>query len=132
MATIGSWGNALIFSTSDNRILTFSDFSRTVSSAWATHSRIGKKDRSEFIRPELQKVTFEMVFDATLGVRPRAMLDNLAAAVESGTANTLVIGGKRVGINPLAIKSTSESWGIVLQHGELVRAKVSVTMEEYL
>lgn len=132
MATIGSWGSTLVFSTSDSRILTFSNFSRTVSSVWTSHSRIGKKDRTEFIRPDLQKVTFTMDLDATLGVSPRTMLDNLAAAVENGTVNTLVIGGKRVGSNPWKITSVSETWDYILQQGQLVRAKVNVTMEEYL
>jgi len=132
MATIGSWGNALIFQTSDTRILTFDNFKRTVSSSWANHSRIGKKDRSEFIRADLQGVTFTMVFDATLGVRPRAMLDALASAVENGEVNTLVLGGKRVSGNRLKIKKTTEAWDVVLQQGQLVRAKVDVTMEEYL
>lgn len=132
MATIGSWGNVLIFQTSDTRILTFDSFKRTVSSSWANHSRIGKKDRSEFVRADLQGVTFTMVFDATLGVRPRAMLDTLASAVESGQVNTLVLGGKRVSGNRFKINKTSEAWDVVLQQGQLVRAKVDVTMEEYL
>lgn len=132
MATIGSWGNALVFSTSDSRILTFKNFSRTVSSTWANHSRIGQKDRTEFIRPNLQSVTFTMELDATLGVRPRSMLDVLASAVESGEVNTLVLGGKRVGNNRFKIKNTGEAWDVFLQQGQLVRAKVDVTMEEYL
>lgn len=132
MATIGSWGNALVFSTSDSRILTFNNFARTVSATWANHSRIGKKDRTEFVRPDLQEVTFTIVLDATLGVRPRTMMDNLATAVENGTVNYLVIGGKRVGSYCWKIKKASEAWDIFLQQGQLVRAKVSVTMEEYL
>lgn len=132
MATIGSWGNILVFSTSDSRILTFENFSRTVSATYANHSRVGKKDKTEFVRPDLQEVTFAMTFDATLGVRPRTMINNLAAAVENGTVNPLVIGGKRVGSNRWKIKKASEAWDVFLQQGQLVRAKVNVTMEEYL
>lgn len=132
MAFIGSWGTKLMFITSDIRILTFKDFSRTVSGTWANHSRVGKKDRTEFVRPDLQGVTFTMELDATLGVKPRATLDLLAKAVESGEVNTLVIGGKRVGSNRFKIKKISEAWGYILQQGQLVRAKVNVTMEEYL
>ena len=132
MATIGTWGRTLVFSTNDSRILTFEKFSRTVSASWATHSRIGKKDRSEFIQPDLQGVTFTIELDATLGVRPRAMLDVLASAVESGEVEPLIIGGRRVGSSRFKIKKTSEAWDYVLQQGQLVRAKVNVTMEEYL
>ncbi len=132
MAMIGCWGNDLIFSTSDSRILTFRDFSRTVSSSWASHSRIGLKDRTEFVRPELQKIKFTMDLNATLGVRPRAMLEFLENAVEDGVVNTLVIGGKAVGKNQWKITDTSEAWEIIYSGGELVSAKVDVTMEEYL
>ncbi len=132
MAVIGSWGSALVFSTNDRRILTFNKFSRTVSATWASHSRIGKKDRTEFIRPNLESVTFTVDLDATLGVRPRSALDLLAYAVESGEVNTLVIGGRRVGTCPFKITKISEAWDYVLQQGQLVRAKVDVTMEEYL
>ena len=132
MAVIGSWGNAIIFRTSDSRILTFSNFSRTVSSSWANHSRIGRKDKSEFVRPDLQKITFTIVLDATLGVKPRETLEMITGAVEKGTVNTLVIGGKKIGSSRWAIKSTSEAWDYILQEGQLVHAKVSLTMEEYL
>lgn len=129
---IGSWGTQLVFSTSDEKILTFKRFSHAVSGVWTGHSRIGKKDRSEFIRPGLQTVSFQMVLDATLGVRPRAMLEILDRAVEQGEVNTLVIGGKRVGVNLWKIKSISEAWDVILQQGELVKATVQVSMEEYL
>jgi len=132
MATIGSWGSTLVFSTSDRRILTFSDFTRKTSSEWAKHGRIGAKDKTEFVKPGLQKVSFKMTLDATLGVRPRSMLDTLANAVERGVINPLVIGGKRVGRHRWKITDTSEAWDVVYYRGELVRATVTVSMEEYL
>ena len=132
MATIGSWGKILIFKTSDTQILTFEKMSRTVSATWATHSRVKKKDRSEFIRPNTQTISFTIMLDATLGVKPRAMLDTITSAIESGAVNTLVIGGRKVGSYRFAIKQASETWECVLQKGELVQAKISLTMEEYL
>ena len=42
---IGSWGTQIIFSTNDRRVLTFQDLNQNVGSEWATHSRIGLKDR---------------------------------------------------------------------------------------
>lgn len=129
---IGSWGRVLVFSTSDRRILTFQKFTRTSGSEWATHSRIGRKDQVEYLRPKLQKVTFTMLLDATLGVRPRAMLDLLNACTEQGIINPLVIGGRRVGYYRWRITDLSETWETVFNRGELVSAKVNVTMQEYL
>ena len=132
MATIGAWGKTLVFETSDARILTFSKLTRSVGSEWATHSRIGKKDQTEFIRPSIQKITFTITLNAMHGVRPRTMLDAIAKAIETGEVNTFVIGGKKVGTDRWKIKSVSESWDTILNGGEIVKAKVNVTMEEYL
>lgn len=129
---VGSWGNKLFFSVSDSKILTFDNFKRKISGEWATHSRAKDKDTSEFIRPGLQSVSFDMLFDATLGVRPRAMLDTLQRAVETGEYNLLVIGNRRVGDYWWKITDTSEAWENIFNRGELVTAKVTVTMEEYL
>lgn len=129
---IGNWGADIVFRVSEKQMLTFQGLNRTVGAEWASHSRVGRKDQSEFLRPKLQKVTFSVKLDATLGVRPRATLDRLADFVERGTVNALVIGGKRVGRYPWKITDMSEAWNTVLTGGELVTATVSLTMEEYL
>jgi hypothetical protein len=129
---IGNWGTDIIFRVSDKTVLTFQNLNRTVGAEWATHSRVGKKDQTEFLRPKLQKITFSIYLDALYGVRPRATLDRLADYCETGTVNPLVVGGKRVGRNRWKITDLSEAWDTVMNRGELVRATVSVTMEEYL
>lgn len=129
---VGSWGNVLIFEVSDDKILTFNKLTRAVGSEWAKHSRIGLKDQSEFIRPTVQKLTFTISLNAMLGVKPRAMLEVIEKAIENGEVNTFVVGGKKIGKNRWKIKSVSEAWDTFLNKGELVKAKVNVTMEEYL
>lgn len=129
---IGNWGTDIIFRVSDKTVLTFQNLTRTVGAEWATHSRVGKKDQTEFLRPKLQKVTFSIYLDATYGVKPRSTLDRLANYCETGTVNPLVVGGKRVGQNRWKITDLGETWDTVMNRGELVRATVSVTMEEYL
>ncbi|MEZ3453531.1 MAG: phage tail protein [Oscillospiraceae bacterium] len=129
---IGNWGKEIVFSVSDRKVQTFKDMTRTVGSQWATHSRIGKKDQVEYLRPALQKITFTMELDSWYGVKPRAILDKLASYSESGKLNTLVIGGKKVGKHKWRITDISEEWETIYNRGELARAKVSVTMQEYL
>ena len=53
----------------------FRNMSRTVGSSWATHSRIGLKDQVEFLRPNLQKLNFEIALDFNYGVDPRAIIE---------------------------------------------------------
>ncbi len=129
---IGSWGSKIVFTVSDRKVLTFRDMTRTISADWATHSRIGLKDQVEYLRPALQKLTFTMELNALLGVRPRAMLDKLAACAEKGLVYPMVVGGRRVGKNRWRITNLSEAWETVLDRGELIQAKVTVTMEEYV
>lgn len=129
---IGNWGKGLVFSVSEKKIQTFKNFTRTVGSQWATHSRIGKKDQSEYLRPALQKISFDMEFNADFGVNPRKMLDLLSTYAENGTYNALVIGGKRIGKYYWRITEVSETWETLYNRGELYRAKVRVSMEEYL
>ena len=132
MAVIGNWGMEITFSVSDMRVFTFDGLTRSIASEWAEHSRIGKKSQPEYLRPALQKITFDMTLDATHGVRPRQTLETLETHCERGLVYPLVIGGKRVGENLWRVTELSEAWETVLNGGELVRAKVSVTMEEYL
>jgi len=129
---IGCWGTTLIFSTSDRRVLTFNDLNHTVGSEWATHKRIGLKDKVEYLRPTLQKLTFTVMLDATLGVRPRATMDMIESHTERGSIYPMVVGGKRIGKHRWRITSSSEAWEVVMDRGEVVRAKVNLTMEEYV
>lgn len=129
---VGNWGSDIIFRVSERQALTFQKLTHTIGSEWATHSRIGLKDQSEFIRPKLEGISFTMKVDATLGVKPRAMLDRLRLLVERGEINSFVVGGKRVGRYRWKITDVSEEWNIVLNEGELFSADVSVTMQEYL
>ena len=129
---IGSWGSEIVFNVSDGDVLTFQNFKQTLSGTWATHSRMGEKDQSEFIRPGLRNVTMDIQLLASLGVKPRKMIDTLEAAVTKGKYERLVIGGRALGKNKFKITNVSEAWNYVLNGGELIAATVSVTFEEYL
>lgn len=129
---IGNWGPRIVFQVSDAKVFTFDNLKRTVGGEWATHSRIGQKDQLEFLRPKLQQLTFDITLDASLGVRPRATLDLLTEYIETGCKFPFVLGGKRIGKNSWTITDMSEAWEVIYNKGELVRAKVNITMQEYL
>ena len=132
MAVIGNWGLAVIFKVSEKQALTFRNLTRTISSEWAKHSRIGLKDQSEFLRPGLQQVTFDIELDATSGVKPRTTADRIARLCEAGSVYPLVVGGRLVGRHRWKITQISEAWEIVYSRGQVAREKLTVTMEEYL
>ncbi len=132
MGEIGHFGKDLIFRTSDKRVLTFDSFTQKVSGRWGTHNIIGSTPHKEYSGPGSRKVSFKMSFDALCGVKPRAMLELLENLIENGTVDYLVIGGRRIGNNRFYISDMSEAWDVVYGGGELERATVSVTLEEYV
>ena len=99
MGMVGNFGSRITFQTSDQRILTFSGMTQKISGKYAKHSVQGQKDRPEFTGPGNRSVTFKMVLNVMLGIRPREVMSSIEAAVESGEAEYLVIGGRPVGNN---------------------------------
>ena len=132
MAQIGNFGKLIVFETSDSKVLNFNNFQKTVSANWGKHERIGKKPCSEFLNPELQSITFTIVLNAQHGVRPRKTLESIESAIESGRVESLVIGAAKVGKNRWKITQMSETWDTILSHGELMKASLNLTLEEYL
>lgn len=132
MAKVGSFGKVLVFKTNDKSILTFNEFKQTVSARWAKHEQIGKKPKSEFLGADLREVSFAIELNAMLGVKPRKQLEKIEKAIENGTVENLVIGGKKVGKNKWKITNMSESWNCIMSKGELVQASCQITMEEYV
>lgn len=129
---IANWGTAVIFSVSEQVVFTFKNMNRTVGSDWATHSRIGAKDQVEYLRPKLQKVTFEIALDFNYGVNPRAIIERMERAAEFGEVHPFIIGGKRVGRLPWRLTDVGEAWETIYNNGVLTNAKLNITLQEYL
>lgn len=128
--TVGYFGE-IVFQTSDKKILSFRDLKLNVSSSWGEHKRNGRKSEWEFLGPNAEKISFVIVLDANFGVDPRSVIEKLTEYVEGGKINTLVIGGKKVGSKWRAT-GLSSAWGHIISDGKLVRATVTLTIEEYL
>lgn len=128
---IGLLGS-LRFRVNDNKVFTFNNMKREVSASWNTMERIGQKPISEFSGPNLQTISLDITLDASLGVRPRQLLEILERMTETGQANELVIGRKMVGKNKWVITKCSQAWDVILRGGELYRANVSLSLQEYL
>ncbi len=132
MGMIGNFGSRIIFETSDRKILTFSGMNQKVSGKYSKHSVIGQKDRAEFTGPGNRSVSFKMLLDVSLGIRPREIMEHIEEAVETGEVGYLVIGGRPIGSNKFYISSMSEAMDVVMGRGEIVRATLNVSMEEYI
>ena len=128
---VGSLGSKIVFTVSEGQVLTFSNMARETAGRWASHEAMGVKPRAEFLGPDCQKITLDIQLSASLGVRPRRVLDAVEAMVESGATEYLIIGSRPVGRNPFPGTGSRETWDTVYSGGELARAKVSLTLEEY-
>ena len=129
---IGHIGKAVVFETSDTRILNFKKLQRIVKGRWASHSRIGKKPKKQFLGPDADQLTFTITLNAEHGVRPRKTVENIEKLIRTGKPQTVVIGSKKVGSNKYAITEISESWDTILNQGEVVKITCDITLEEYL
>ena len=128
---IGTLGTDLVFETSDNYVLTFSGMTRDVSGRWATHETPGVKPRAEFLGPGLQTVSLPITLSSNLGVKPREMLERVEQMVETGDTEYLILGCRPVGKNRFRVTASSETWDVIYNRGELARAKLTLTLEEY-
>jgi phage protein U len=129
---IGYFGPDIIFETSDERILSFSGFTRDAAGRWGSHDLIGIKPKSEFIGPGLDTISFTVSLNGNNGVKPREQMDKWLEYTRKGVAETLVIGGKPLGVDKWAVKSVSEVWNTVFKDGELFSGTIEVSLEEYV
>lgn len=128
---IGTLGRNVVFEVSDDRVFTFSELTREVTSRWTNHEPQGVKPKPEFLGAGLQTASLTITLSATLGVRPRDVLEAIENMVENGTAETLVIGNRPVGSSPFRLTGSSEAWNTVYNRGELARATLTISLEEY-
>lgn len=128
---IGSFGD-VIFQVSADKIRTFDNFIRSSADRWDKHNIINKKPMSEFIGPDLDEITFTMRFDAAYGVNPRREMEKLLEMGRSGQVETLIIGGKPLGVDKWKIKKLSQKWQTVDNLGNVIIGGLDVTLEEYV
>ena len=98
---------------------------------WTKHNILQNVPRGEFSGPDTMGVTLTITLSAEHGVKPRSMVEKIRKANRSGQVEYLVIGGKIMGSNKMAITATSEAWNAIYNKGELVKAKIDVTFMEY-
>lgn len=128
---IGTLGRKIIFEVSDDAILTVQGMSREIAGRWTAHEVMGTKPKPEFLGAGNQTISLPIRLSASLGVRPRNVLEAVEAMVESGTAEYLVIGNRPVGRNPFRLIGSSETWDTLYSGGQLAKATLTISLEEY-
>lgn len=129
--SLGNFGD-IIFSTSDKRILTFTDFSRSTSARLEEHKLIGQKPLIEFCGPELEKVTFTINLNAANGINPEEELTKWREYCTKGSAQTLIIGSAVIGYDKFIVESVSQTYDKIYRNGFLFSAKADISLSEYI
>lgn len=130
MAVIGTLGD-IVFSVSRGQIKTFDGMKWDSSVQYATHNRHLKDPLLEYTGTDLDTISFTMVFSAFLGVNPIAEITKLLNAERSGQIMRLVIGSKAYGKYKWVITKTSKDLERFDNKGNLITAKVSVSLKAY-
>lgn len=130
MAVIGTWGD-ITFAVSRNQIKTFDGLKWDSGAKYSTHDRHLKEPLLEFTGTDVESMTFTMFFSAFLGVNPIAEVSKMLKAMRRGEVHRLVIGPKAYGTNKWVITKLSNSMNRYDNRGNLLVAKVSVTMKSY-
>lgn len=130
MAVIGTWGD-ITFAVSRNQIKTFDGLKWDSGAKYSTHDRHLKEPLLEFTGTDVESMTFTMFFSAFLGVNPIAEVSKMLKAMRRGEVHRLVIGPKAYGTNKWVITKLSNSLNRYDNRGNLLVAKVNVTMKSY-
>lgn len=130
MAVIGTLGD-IVFSVSRNQVNTFDNLKWDSSAKYASHERHLQETLLEFVGTDNDTITFSMYFSVFLGINPMNEIIKLLNAERSGKIMRLVIGQKAYGRNKWVITKTSKDLERFDKKGNLLTAKVSVTLEAY-
>lgn len=131
MAKVGSLGN-VVFQVSATTIETINNLMWSSSAKYATHERHGKSALTEFTGVDPDKITFDIELSVYLGVTPLTEIDKLQGYLRKGTAVPFVMGSRVYGQyrwTITALKTKAQSFD---KSGNLERATVSVSLQEYL
>lgn len=120
----------IVFETSASKILTFDDFERKGSAAFAEHKVINGKPRLEFTGDNLDEVSFTVRLDLHLGVDPAEQIKKAREMKSTGKPGTLIIGGTPLG--DFVIISLGEKWPVIDNRGRIILAYLELSLKEYV
>ena len=131
MADIGYMGE-IPFTTSADKIRTFSDFSRKGDPRLGSHDIIGGKSRLEFIAAANDEISRSIKLSTGIGLNPEKELEDLREMRDTGAVFNLFLGGKPVSENKWIISSMGEDVKYFNDKGEIISVDVSLSLKEYV
>ena len=131
MAIVGCLGD-VIFTVSRSVVRTLDNMTWSGSARYATHERHLTHALTEFTGLDPDKITFDILLSADLGVDPIAEVVKLWNIERSGRAVPLTVGTKGYGKYRWNILKHEMKMKTFYANGDVHTATVSVSLQEYL
>ena len=131
MAIVGCLGD-VIFTVSRSVVRTLDNMTWSGSARYATHERHLTHALTEFTGLDPDKITFDILLSADLGVDPIAEVVNLWNIERSGQTVPLTVGTKGYGKYRWNILKHDMKMKTFYANGDVHTATVSVSLQEYL
>ena len=131
MAIVGCLGD-VIFTVSRSVVRTLDNMTWSGSARYATHERHLTNALTEFTGLDPDKITFDILLSADLGVDPIAEVVKLWNIERSGRAVPLTVGTKGYGKYRWNILKHDMKMKTFYANGDVHTATVSVSLQEYL
>lgn len=124
--------DVIIFEVSDKKIMTFDNFVRNNKVRYTKHDVHLQKPLPEFIGPDLDTITFQIVLKAEFGVNPRKEMDKLIYIQRDGITISVIVGYGGFGYYRWTIQDLGMVWERVDNMGNLTSASCNLTLQEYV
>lgn len=122
----------LVFEVSSKKVLTYDNYRRESKARYAKHDLINQPPVLEWLGRELEEISFDMTFTATLNVNPAEETEKARQLCRDGIADYLILGNTVVGDCLWIIESVEEKVKAWDHSGNILVSTVAVKMKEYI
>lgn len=127
---IASLGD-IVFEVSDKEIRTFKSMKYNVGARYQIHNRLGNKPIPEFIAPDTETLSMNIMLSTFLGIDPRKEMKKLNDACRNGKLLTFILGKKRFGSYRWVITKISNNIERVDNKGNILSIEAALTLNLY-
>lgn len=124
--------DVIIFEVSDDYALTLTNFVRNNSVRFAKNDVLLRKPVSQYIGPDLDKISFKIILKSYLGVNPKSEFDKLIYLQREGALVSILIGRSVFGVYRWRIDSLGIPYDIIDNKGVCISSTVDISFEEYV
>lgn len=124
--------DVILFEVSQDKILTIDGFVRNNSVRFAKNNVLLRKPISQYVGPELDKLSFNIILKAQFGVNPQVEFNKLIHLQRAGTTVSIITGTSAHGMFRWRIADLGMPWEIIDNKGTCISSTVSISFEEYI